>query len=225
MIELLAYDTTRQRWPDDELAEALKVFWKRVLFDADSLSPSSIWFSSHLRVPGKPQVSLPRDEHAMGALYARRWEEGFVDAVVKRHAELIDQPLDLAALQALPVHLRNDITEVLEVLRRALGISLPLVHLGTCEKPLQAPPGESLGFTHSSNVYPNGAGTITEVSDWNFMLRGPLNLDLRLSCSFEWDAQWSRDLVHEPTSVSLQPLMDAFKERELSVQFKPTLKL
>lgn len=213
MIELRRGDELTRSWPDDQLLSALEVFWGAVLEEG---MLHERWYPTNLSLPGRGDLQVSRyDTRALRALGVRRFETGFIKALATLHAQHLDGPLSVL-LELPPATLPEKVEQIIAVLRRALSFSAPLQHLGERGNGLE-PKGAAFSLLESHGAYANGAGGMTSVDEWQLDLREPIRLRVMISASDEYGRETDWDVkVIAPLAAPLEPLLDAFKEQEIS---------
>jgi hypothetical protein len=213
VIELRRGDELTRSWPDDQLVAALEAFWSALLEEG---MLHERWYPSNLSLPDGGDLQVSRyDTRSLRAIGVRRFETGFIQALATLHAQHLDGPLSVL-LDLPPAGLPERVEQIIAVLRRALSFSAPLKHLGERGNGL-APKGAAFSLLESRGVYANGAGGMTSVDEWQLDLREPIRLRVMIEASDEYgrDTEWDVKVI-APIAAPLEPLLDAFKEQEIS---------
>lgn len=198
----------------------LQKFWDDLLCD---VAFQNSWWNHRFTRPGLPDFRVSRELEgpALSALAVRRYEKGFLEELVRLHAPVIDQPLDLKPFLAITPHFRDRVEQVIEVLRRVLAISEPVVHLGLIDRTLPRPESSALCVASRSGGYANGAGTMTDFGEWRLDVYRPGRLRVSMEVREEYgtESDWSIELQHG-AATEVKPLLDAFLEAGLHVTDK-----
>jgi hypothetical protein len=200
-IELWRYDELRKTWPDLEVVQAFEGFWDEILGPA--WDPESHWHGWKLLIPGRKPVTL--DPRAVGsaALYAlveRRHERGFADRMARLHAAAPDgEPLDLLPFLAIEPTF-GCIADMMQAVRAAFSVAVPPSHLGRIGATLPRPDDATFTLATCSGAYPNGAGCMTHVAEWNIDLYAPERVHIAIEASDEEGSptSWSITVRHDP---------------------------
>lgn len=215
MIELRRGDEVTRSWPDDQLIVALEAFWSALLEEGALYNR---WYRAQLSLPHQGDLEVPRDEMKLTGLAVRRSEPGFTRSLAELHAQHLDGPFPLELAREIDPHPPREVRQVIEVLRKALGIEVRLRHYGDRAENFRIPEHEPFTLVERHGAFANGAGTMTSYSVWQLDLRQPVRLQIVVEEEFEYGpSSWSTTL-RALEGTALEPLVDAFEERELSLR-------